>query len=224
MASPTASPCWSRTGVSGDGSCPNLAVQVHCRNCPAFSSAGRGLLDCQAPEGYLSDWTGFLAKEKEEHAEGKASAVIFRLGPEWLALRTQRFREISPVKAIHRLPHRKNGILLGMVNVRGEILLCVSLKSVLGIEDETGAAPESSRAYRRMAVVEKEKDQWVVPVDEIHGVQRFDDSALRKLPVTVAKSAVRFTCGMLPWQEKSVGLLDEELLFYSLKHTALASG
>lgn len=222
MASPTINPCWSRTGVTGDGSCPDLALHVHCRNCPAFSAAGRKLLDCQAPAGYLSDWTGFLAKEKEEHAEGKASAVIFRLGPEWLALRTQRFREISPVRAIHRLPHRNSSVLLGMVNVRGEIMLCVSLKSVLGIEDETGEALESSRVYRRMAVVEKERDQWVVPVDEIHGIQRFDDTGLGKVPVTVAKSAVKFTCGMLSWQEKSVGLLDDELLFYSLKRSALA--
>ncbi len=170
----------------------------------------------------MSDWTGFLAREKEEHAEGKASAVIFRLGAEWLALRTKRFKEISPIRAIHRLPHRNSSVLLGMVNVRGEIMLCVSLKSVLGIEDETGGALESSRVYKRMAVVEKERDQWVVPVDEIHGIQRFEDSALGKVPVTVAKSAVKFTCGMLSWQEKSVGLLDDELLFYSLKRSALA--
>ncbi len=222
MASPTLNPCWSRTGVAGDGSCPDLALHVHCRNCPAFSTAGRKLLDCQAPAGYLSDWTGFLAREKEEHAEGKASAVIFRLGAEWLALRTKRFKEISPIRAIHRLPHRNSSVLLGMVNVRGEIMLCVSLKSVLGIEDETGGALESSRVYKRMAVVEKERDQWVVPVDEIHGIQRFEDSALGKVPVTVAKSAVKFTCGMLSWQEKSVGLLDDELLFYSLKRSALA--
>ena len=53
--------CWHRIGVSGDRSCPELASFVHCRNCPVFAAAARGFFDRPAPEGYLAEWTRWLA-------------------------------------------------------------------------------------------------------------------------------------------------------------------
>ena len=35
-----------------------------------------------------------------------------------------------------------------------------------------------SRIYKRMAVVEKERDQWVIPIDEIHGIHRYNHAEL----------------------------------------------
>ncbi|HYK88348.1 MAG TPA: chemotaxis protein CheW [Acidobacteriota bacterium] len=167
----------------------------------------------------MADWADFLAQDRGVHSEGKASAVLFRLGPEWLALSVQRFKEVTPIRVIHRLPHQKNGTLLGLVNIRGEIHLCASLKDVLGIGD---VEEPSHRAVSRMVLVGKERDQWVVPVDEIYGIHRYNQSELRKVPVTVAKAAVKFTCGMLSWEGKSVGLLDDELLFYALRRSSLS--
>src|SRR2546422_1979826 len=43
---------------------------------------------------------------------------------------TTLFRSIAEVaerRVIHSLPHRRTGIVLGVVNVRGELLVCVSL-------------------------------------------------------------------------------------------------
>ena len=220
-------PCWNRIGVAGDGSCIELKSHIHCRNCPVFSGAGRQLLDCPAPQGYTTDWTNLLAHEKEDLSTGKNSAVLFRLGLEWLALPAPTFKEVMPVRVIHRLPHRNNAILLGVVNVRGEIHLCLSLKAILGIEDESpdevSAKGDSSSdnkrlSHRRMVTVARERDQWVVPVDEIHGVHRFDHSELGKVPATVSKAPVKFICGMLSWQGKSVGVLDDELLFYTMSN------
>jgi chemotaxis-related protein WspD len=215
-------PCWSRIGISGDGSCSQLVDHVHCRNCPEFASAGRKLLDCRAPAGYVSEWTRLLAQGKTAQAARTETVLVFRLGPEWLALSVRRLKEITPMRVLHRLPHRASGVLLGLANIRGEIHLCVSLKEILGIKDDSEDACVNPNAYRRMAVLEKDKDRWVTPVDEIHGTVRFDPSVLRKVPVTVAKAAVRFTRGMLPWQEKFIGLLDDELLFYALKRSALS--
>ena len=31
--------CWNKIGVRGDGSCPELARHVHCRNCPVYSAS-----------------------------------------------------------------------------------------------------------------------------------------------------------------------------------------
>lgn len=210
--------CWGRIGVSGDGSCPELRRVIHCHNCPVYSAAGRGLLDRSAPEGYLDEWAGALAGEKEERASDTVSVVIFRLGVEWLALPTGVFKEVTEVRVVHALPHRSNSTLLGIVNIGGEIQLCVSLGGLLGLE-EAGGADQNGRhgVYRRMVVVERERERWVFPADEVSGIHRFRPGELRGAPVTVAKAAATYTRGMIPWQGRSVGYLDDELLFYSLR-------
>src|SRR3954453_6214704 len=53
--------CWNRIGTSGDRSCPGLRTAIHCRNCPVFASAARTFFDRAAPEGYLAEWTQWLA-------------------------------------------------------------------------------------------------------------------------------------------------------------------
>ena len=56
------SDCWHRIGVSGDRSCPELNAFIHCRNCPVFAAAARTFFDRPAPEGYLADWSRWLAE------------------------------------------------------------------------------------------------------------------------------------------------------------------
>jgi Magnesium chelatase, subunit ChlI len=36
--------CWNQIGVFGDGTCPELAKVIHCRNCPVYAAGGRSLL------------------------------------------------------------------------------------------------------------------------------------------------------------------------------------
>ena len=45
---------------------------------------------------------------------------------------------------------------------------------------------------------------------------RFDPQLLQSLPSTVSKAAARYTQGVLPWGQPSVGLLEEQLLLYTL--------
>src|SRR5438445_8021579 len=71
----------------------------------------------------------------------RTSAVIFRIHSEWLALPTEAFQEVAERRRIHSLPHRRNGVVLGLVNIRGELLICVDLGRVLGI-----GAHDSDRA------------------------------------------------------------------------------
>jgi len=64
--------CWNRIGVEGEGdhSCIQLKTVIHCRNCPIYSSAGRGLLEREAPPEYLDEWTDILAKIRRCIIEG----------------------------------------------------------------------------------------------------------------------------------------------------------
>jgi chemotaxis-related protein WspD len=209
--------CWNHIGVSGDGSCRELAQAIHCRNCPTYSAAAVGLLDRKIDAEYLSRWAQHFRSEKQDAARDTESVVVFRLGAEWLALPAGVFQEVCSLRPIHSLPHRRNGTVLGLANVRGALLVCVSLHALLGID----RTPEANTTHRRLTherllVVSRDGARLVFPVDEVHGIHRFAPGGLGEVPATIAKSTATYTRAMLPWQEKAVGVLDEQLLFYSL--------
>jgi chemotaxis-related protein WspD len=214
---PALNDCWNKIGVWGDGGCPELERHVHCRNCPVYSAAAAQLLDAEMPPGYLDEWTQHLSREKPRQSIETNSVVIFRIGMEWLALPTSVFSEIAPLKAIHSLPHQRNGVVLGIVNIRGELLVCVSLGEALGLAKVTDEeAGKTVTAQRRLLVVKREGSRLVFPADEIHGIHRFSNDDVRPVPATVSRATATYTRGMLLWKDKSVGCLDDQLLFYTL--------
>jgi chemotaxis-related protein WspD len=214
---PAIDACWNRIGVYGDGSCPELPAHVHCRNCPVYSQAAVQLLD-RARVHDLAATSRLFAADKVAAERGAKSAFLFRIGSEWLGVATAVLDEVADLRAIHSLPHRRSGVVLGLANVRGELIVCASLAQLLGIEGgaEEGPARERRIALRRLLVVRERGLRLAFPVDEVHGTQRYDDAELRPAPSTVARATARYSRAVLPWQGHSVGLLDEELLFHSL--------
>ncbi|HZQ48646.1 MAG TPA: chemotaxis protein CheW, partial [Verrucomicrobiae bacterium] len=210
--------CWNKVGVSGDGSCAELDNFVHCRNCPVYSAAARQLLDRPQPPDYRREWVEHFSRLKNRAVPGKLSAVIFRLGAEWLALPTRAFQEVAEQRRIHSLPHRRQGFLLGVINIRGELLLCVSLARLLGIEC---AVPDDnqSNVCDRLVVTQWQGSLLTFPVNEIHGVHRYHPEELQAAPATVARSRSNFIRGILSWQNRLVGCLDEDLLLSTLNRS-----
>lgn len=210
--------CWNKIGVSGDATCKELKQFVHCRTCPVYSAAAAHLLDREPPDGYRQDWTERFSRAKKRITPGKMSVVIFRIADEWLALPTQAFQEMAERRTIHSMPHRQQGIVLGLINIRGELLLCVSLGRLLGIEKETpGANP--GLACDRLAVTQWQGSLVTFPVQEICGIHRFHPEDLKETPATISKANSTFTRGILQWQGKLVGCLNEEALFSTLNRS-----
>jgi chemotaxis-related protein WspD len=206
------SDCWNLIGVRGDGSCPELAKVVHCHNCGVFAAAGRRFLDAPSPEGYLDEWTERLAAEPVPESAAWKGALAFRLGDEWLALPVAVLTEVTTWRKPHRVPHR-GGMLAGLVNIRGELCICIHLDQLLGMPKREG--PTGPRA--RLLVVRREQERWVFPVDEADRVHRYAQADLKKAPATVSRSLGRLTRGVLALGGRSVGLLDEERLFQLLR-------
>jgi chemotaxis-related protein WspD len=145
--------------------------------------------------------------------------LVFRLSNEWLALRVQSLIEVTHLRAVHRVPHR-NGLLAGMVNVRGELQLCVHLNHLLGITSDDshtdGTSPGGSRRGR-LLVVQDQADRWVFPVDEVDQVHRLSAAELTAVPATLARSAARLTRGVFFSRNRAVGFLDDARLFQTLR-------
>lgn len=212
--------CWQTIGVSGDRSCPQLTDLIHCRNCPVYASAGRSLLEREVPADYLSEWSSTLATSAHQ-APGNLAVMIFRIGREWLALSATLLKEVTPLAPVHTIPHRSSQILRGLVNIRGELQLCASLGNLLDLDCTSSDEPTNHTIYQRMLVVEKEGNRWVFAVDEIEGVHRINRSELKNLPATLAHAKETYTQGIFHWQQRQVGYLDDELLFYILNRRVL---
>jgi len=207
--------CWNTIGVRGDSSCKELEKSVHCRNCPVYSNAAANVLDGEAPADYIAHWTEQIRQPKGLAERATVSVLIFRIGSEWLALPTAALTEIASLRPIHSIPHRRNGVVLGLANIRGSLLVCLSLRDMLSVEAATDIhANKAGNATGRLLVIQRDGMRAVCPVDEVHGIERFFARDLGAVPATVAGAAATYTRAVLTWQAHTVGLLDEQVLFH----------
>jgi chemotaxis-related protein WspD len=207
------SDCWNRIGVRGDRSCPELAGVVHCQNCPVYATAGRRFLDMPALPGYREEWTERLAAPIDEECGERESVLIFRAADEWLAINVRTMVEVAMPKPVHRVPHRA-GILQGLVNLRGELHLCIHLAKVLGIEARGEA---KSQPQARLLLIRREADRWVLPVDAVDRVRRVPMQEIERPPATVTRALGHLVRGVFHRDDRAVGLLDEARLFELLR-------
>ena len=206
------SDCWNRIGVWGDRSCPELIKAVHCHNCPVFAAAGRRFLDAPSPEDYLEEWADRLAVPTDQQAADLECVLVFRIGEEWLALSIQVLVEVINPRPVHRVPHC-GGLLAGLVNIRGELQLCVRMDQLLGIETAAREKP----GLPRFIVIQREGEQWVFAADEVDQVRRFPTAQLSRAPATLERAAARLTRGVFTDETRSIGYLKDALLFQALR-------
>ncbi len=238
--------CWRRIGVAGDRQCPELPAVGHCRNCSRYADLAVQLLDREPPEGHLALATELLAGHETAEARDTLALIVFRLAEEWLALPAERFEEVSPLRPIRPIPHRASGVLLGLVNVRGSLQLCVSMAALLGIERAEQSEQSPGGASPRLLVIGREGQRWAFTVDEVCGIHRVAPQALLEVPATAAKLltqtpsvggprpkngeaahgsrggtkvATALARAIFPWRETHAGLLDDQCLFEALRRS-----
>ncbi|SHE49578.1 chemotaxis-related protein WspD [Kaistia soli DSM 19436] len=187
------------------------------------SGSAGSLLDRPLPSGYREEWAQHFATAARaadaasDPGSREETVVIFRIGDEWLALSTVLFHEIAEPRRIHSLPHRRDELLLGIVNVRGELLVCVSLAALLGIGDSLSSERgERMKTFERIVVIGKEGRRLAFPADEVHGIHRYSTRDLTATPATIGKAALPFATAIIPWQGHSVGRLDDQLVLDTL--------
>jgi len=206
--------CWNTIGVEGNGSCGELVKFVHCRNCPVYSAAGLQLLNRPLSPDYRAEQTAHYAARKKLTTPARLSVVIFRLETECFALPTPVFQEVAEQRPQHSLPHRKRSLALGIVNVRGELLVCASLARLLGVSETTAHGRRGH--LDRLLVASWNGQRVAFPVDEVFGIHRFQQDEVRDAPSTVSRSTLTYTRGVVLWRDRPVGFLHAESLFAAL--------
>jgi chemotaxis-related protein WspD len=197
--------CWRTIGVMGDGTCAELLRVVHCNACPVLGERAHQLFARPAPPDYVEAWAERIAAVEDVRADTPHSALVFRIQDEWLALDTADCAFVSPVVTVRRLARRSGRVFAGLVHVRGEVLLAVSLRGLLGL-------PASNSAGRRFIGLDAAGQRWIFDVDEVHGVLRHGDADVSPAPLHEAASVVSYARGVVRQGTLTYGLLDAALL------------
>jgi chemotaxis-related protein WspD len=186
------------------------------------TEAALRLLERTPDPDYLDSWTELLGRPKKTPDKSGVSVIVFRLGNDWLAIETHVFSEVLSYKNIHRIPHRTNATLMGLVNYQGTLKLCLNMHHFLSIvEEDDENIKKLQGKFQRMVSIEHNHEQWIFPVDEVHGIFRVDHDQIKKPPVNLSKSKVNYLRGMIEWHGKHVAYIDYELLFYGLRRNVL---
>ena len=154
-------------------------------------------------------WTELNASEDstKQKEQSFLSVLIFRLGSELLAIETMEFEEVMEKGPVHRVPHRTGRILQGLVNIRGRLVLCLSLHALLSGANDFG---ESSH----FLVLDGPQGRLAFPVSEVLGI---DKITLQNLQPPRESSFIK---AILTWHQHSVGLLEAEKVRGALQECA----
>jgi chemotaxis-related protein WspD len=208
--------CWNHIGVVGDQSCVKLPANVHCRNCEVYADAAQRNLQRPVDAHYQQEWASHFRAVSDGGAVKDSSALVFRIGREWLALPTQVFDAVAPQARTHVLPHRSGGGLSGIVNIGGKLYPCMSLATLLGI-DEQGAPPARGRhIFARLLLLRWEDQSYALPVADLHGIVRYAASDVHAPAATINKGLSRYLSGVITEGELRIGCLDTALIGFQL--------
>ena len=151
----------------------------------------------------LDEATAHYARPRESEAARSASMLVFRIGPEWLALSTTVLDQIAAVQRVHSLPHRRGGTAAGLVNVGGDLVVHVSLAGLLHI-----VPAGTSGTQPRLVVLRDARGPLATTVDEVWGIHHFDERALQAIPHGFSRAGPLFTVALLQVGDHSAGCLD----------------
>ncbi len=160
-----------------------------------------------------------LAAHPGDSSDGRSARfLLFRIGAEAAALPAQALRRVTPVARPSPIPHRTTGVLRGVCNIRGELVLCADLHRLLGLPARDAAPhPDLSTDLRRMVVMGPADDSWAFEVDALLGVESADPGVFRAAPATVGYSIADFTIGVTDIGGRCVTVLNGERVLAGFK-------
>lgn len=176
------------------------------------------LLDRPVSAVELEAGSALAAAAEESRSARSVRLLLFRIGQEAAALPAEMLRRVTPAARPSPIPHRTSGVLRGVCNIRGELVLCADLRRLLGLpaRDESAAA-DTPADPRRMIVLGPTDNSWAFEVDALLGVESVDTGAFRAAPVTVEHSISAFTTGVTDVGGRCVTILDGERILAGFK-------
>jgi chemotaxis signal transduction protein len=202
--------CWRRIGVyGGDHSCPQLAVEIHCRNCAVYRDAARALL--RRPLDPLPPLSSALSATRGGDVR---SVLAFRLGAQWLGLPCDHIAEVAPAHSPLRIAHRGDRRVEGLVPVRGELHLCVALIEVLGLGHRDELAGDGARL---VLLAPPQAAPIAFRASEVAGLRAVSSSEVGEVPATLPDALAACLAGIAVTAEGRLPVLAGQALMAALE-------
>lgn len=150
-----------------------------------------------------------MSEEQNPPPLPELSLLIFRLADEWFAIDTYALNEVIEKRPIHTIPNRPEKILLGLVNIRGQLKICVSLHILLEL-------PDLQQEKEKYVVISKDNSIWVCPIDELLGIHYFETDQISPKHEAASKTSEAYLKGVIQLGDRNIGYLDAGMLLESL--------
>lgn len=185
---------------------------------PKDAGAVMRLLDQPLSDADLAEGSEYAARPARPRSGGSEGVLLFRLDGELLAIPAILLRRTTPYARPSPVPHRTTGLLRGLCNIRGELVLCADLRRLLGVAPSADQVMKEGQSDpRRMVVIGTAAEPWVFEVDSLVGVERIDTGTLRPAPLTVEHAINAYVLGLTEIGGKPVTELDGERILTGFK-------
>ncbi len=154
---------------------------------------------------------------KKTSIRQEVQAVGFYIGEDEYALYIHKVREIYPMTEIRKIPKAPQ-FVEGVINLRGQIIPIIDLRKRFDM------APNESRQTAKILIVELEKNQVGMIVDNVSEVMRFYVDEIEKAPAMFSANIdSQYIQGVAKLEGKLIILLDIEKLLSFEEKTVLKS-
>ena len=159
----------------------------------------------ESAEDLLARRAEALAVEvEEEQAEDLMGILLFRLGEEWYAVGLEHVREIYQEYEITPIPCVPE-FILGVVNIRGEILSVTDLARMMHAGEGSGR-----NAQAPAVVVENATCATAIVVDEVGDIADVPVDSLEPPVSVIDRYHAEFATGVVALGDTMVGLVNVE--------------
>lgn len=160
---------------------------------------------------------GAIMAVKKASIRQEVQAVGFYIGEDEYALYIHKVREIYPMTDIRKIP-KAPPFVEGVINLRGFIIPIIDLRKRFDM------APNESKNTAKILIVELEKNQVGMIVDNVSEVMRFYVDEIEKAPAMFSSNIdSQYIQGVAKLEDKLIILLDIEKLLSFEEKTVLKS-
>lgn len=164
--------CWNDIGIWGDSTCPRLVSSIHCANCSIYSDAGRELFEREIPKDYFKSWDEEMQTHTDYAMRSETSFFVFKCGENLFALPMQSVTEMSSMRMIHKIPYRRGGVIEGLVNINGELVIATNLLALFSL-------PTKLENPKSIVVCSSGSNKFAFAVDAVRGLSVPDENSMK---------------------------------------------
>ncbi len=143
------------------------------------------------------------AEAVEESAEDRMPLLLFRLGEEWYAVKVSDVREIYQEYAVTSIPCVP-GFILGVVNIRGEIISVTDVAVLMGLDGDGESDDEEASAI----VIQNEEATTAMVVDEIGDIVEVPVDGVEPPLSIIDKAQAEYVAGSVYIDGRLIGLFN----------------